>query len=192
MGKNETIFDPKSSTVLKQWLDGNRIYHKKTCKNFRFGPNTVEGQKHFSLELNKISEWFTNPSNALQSWDSFKDTYYDDEYRMNTVTRLIIVAFILLVIVGVRKWWIVLIVGLFLILILWCTLIPSVQGSTQSKMVPKVQYLRCQPPVNNSHRHRRDKEENVTNDFSLYQYIPKTYIEKGSAYRLLPKNGKCL
>jgi len=186
MEKNETIFDPKSSIALKQWLNGNRIYNGNSTKNFTFGPSTIEGQPHFSLELNKISKWFTNSSHALQSWDSFEDTYYDDEYRMNVITRLIIVTFILLIIVGVREWFIVLIVGLFLLLILWYTLIPSVKGSIYSqKTTDNIQYLRCQHPANYVYK-------NSEEDFSLYHYLPKAYIKEESLYRLLPNNYKPL
>lgn len=181
MGKNENFFDPKSATVLKRWLDGNKIYTPNKVKNFRFGPGTLEGQQHFTLDFDKIGQWFTDPSRILTSWDAFEHTSYDDEYRINTVTRLIIVAFVLLIVVGVREWWIVLIVGLFLILILWSTLIPSTQGSIHSKKPPKIQYLRCHntKPL--------DKSPTRRDSFSLFRPLEKS---RRSSYQLLPKNHK--
>ena len=178
MGKNEPLFDPKSATILEKWLDGNRIYTQDKPKNFKFGPGTAEGQQHFTLNLHKTRNWFTNPSDALGCWDSFSGTSFADESRMNTITRLIIVAFVLLIIVGVREWTIVLIVGLFLILILWYTLIPTVTGSIHTKKAPKVQYLRC-----HASKHRRHGKRSKPS-FSLF------HTTNVNTYHLLPKNHK--
>ena len=141
----EAFFDPKASCVLEKWLDGNRIYvHEKPRTDFRFGPGTAEGAQHFTFDLRKMEEWFKNPSQLLGRWDGFEDTSYSDESRMNTITRLIIVALVLLVIVGVSGWVPVLIVGFFLLLILWYTLIPSVHGAIRCKKTPKVLYPKNQ------------------------------------------------
>jgi len=181
MSKNRTYLNPKSATVLEKWLDGNKIYNPNQVKSFRFGPETPEGQRHFTLDFGKMGDWFINPSKILESWDSFGETSYDDEYRMNTVTRLVIVAFVLLIVVGVRNWIMVLIVGLFLILILWYTLIPSTQGSVRCKKPPKIQYLRCRTP--------KSLNKNVKPKDSYTLFRPLENSPRG-AYTLRPKNHK--
>lgn len=193
MSKNQTYLNPKSANVLEKWLDGNKIYNTNHFRNFQFGPET-SGQRHLTLDFDKMGNWVINPSKFLETWDSFEETMYDDEYRMNTVTRSVIVVFTLLILAGVRNWIIVLIVGLFVILILWYTLIPSSQGSMDCKKPhnPKIQYLRCQKPKPKPKPKSKSKSLNkdirYKKSYTLFRPIEKSPL----AYILHPKNRKSI
>jgi len=123
--------NPKSSDVLKRWLDGNQIYRIEKKENFTFGPS-IRSQ-HFTLDIHRFQDWFTNASTFIGRWDCFQDTEFADEKRLNTVSRLIVVAFVLLIIVGLREWLTALIGIALLLLVLWFTMIPTTLGATKSK-----------------------------------------------------------
>jgi len=195
MSKNQTqtqtYLNPKSANVLKKWLDGNKLYNTNHVRNFQFGPETSVGQRHLTLDFDKMGNWIIDPSKFLETWDSFEETMYDDEYRMNTVTRSVIVVFTLLILAGVRNWIIVLIVGLFMILILWYTLIPSSQGSMDCKKPhnPKIQYLRCQKPKSKPKSKSLNKDAQYKKSYTLFCPIE---ISPQITYTLHPKNRKSI
>ena len=96
-------------------------------------------------DVQKIKTWFEDPLQLLRCWDCFPNTGMSDEERFNTITRLVIVVAVLLLIVGIGHWWIFLILGIILILILWFTVIPTTLGSANGlcQKTENVEYLRC-------------------------------------------------
>lgn len=123
--------NPKSSDVLKRWLDGNQIYRLEKKEDFTFGPSLRS--QHFTLDSHRFRDWFTDASTFIGRWDCFQETEFPDEKRLNTIARLIVVAFVLLVLVGLEDWLSALIGVAVVVLILWFTMIPTTQGATECK-----------------------------------------------------------
>lgn len=127
---NETDFVPVSSGTLEKWIDGNRIFMKEEeCP--AFGPR-LQPYTHFTFDINAFESYFGDCGGVLGKWDCFQNSDDPEEMRYNTITRLVIVIFILLVVVGVREWLTSLIVGALLIVVLWFTTISTGYGGIDS------------------------------------------------------------
>nr|QBK92166.1 MAG: hypothetical protein LCPAC304_05130 [Pithovirus LCPAC304] len=121
---------PKSSDVLKRWLDGNQLCRVK--KKPHFGPSA---SPHLALHIENCHSVFQDPWRFLKGWDCFQQPHFGEETRINTIARLIIVAFVLLVLVGnYERLGILALGGVFvLILVLWFTMIPTTRECIHSK-----------------------------------------------------------
>ena len=116
-----------SSGVLERWIDGNRVFINERETQARFGPN-LKGN-HFLFD---IERYFGDCHEILGKWDCFENGDDPEEMRYNTITRLVIVAFVLLIIVSVREWLIAFVVAVVLIVLLWFTTIPTISQSTKT------------------------------------------------------------
>jgi len=121
---------PTSSGVLERWIDGNRIFvNKEDCPTF--GPR-IHPYTHFTFDMNSFESYFGDCGDLFGKWDCFEGSDDPDEVRYNTITRLVIVAFALLIVVSVREWLLAFVVAMLLIVILWLTTIATLAGSVDS------------------------------------------------------------
>lgn len=121
---------PASSGVLERWIDGNRIFvNREECP--AFGPRP-HPHTHFTFDMNSFESYFGDCGDLFGKWDCFEGSDDPDEVRYNTITRLVIVAFALLIVVSVREWLLAFVVAAGLIVILWLTTIATLAGSVDS------------------------------------------------------------
>lgn len=121
---------PTSSGVLEKWIDGNRIFvNREECP--AFGPRD-HPYTHFTFDINSFESYFRDCGDLLSKWDCFEGSDDPDEMRYNTITRLVIVAFTLLIVVSIREWLLAFIVAMLLVVILWLTAISILPGSINS------------------------------------------------------------
>ena len=131
--------DNTSSGVLERWIDGNKIFIKKEdCPIF--GPRSGS-HSNFSFDINSFETYFKDCESLLCKWDCFQGTDNSEEMRYNAITRLVIVAFSILIIVSVNEWLSAVIVSALLIVILWLTTVSSLDQSTNTLKPHKCLYI---------------------------------------------------
>lgn len=139
MFKSLTVMDHTSSGILEKWIDGNRVLIKKEECPY-FGPRTGQ-HSHFTFDINSLETYFKNCSGLLCKWDCFEGSDHPEEMRYNTIVRLVIVAFALLVIVSVNEWLSALVVSALLVLILWLTTVSTLAQSVDTLKPRKCRYV---------------------------------------------------
>lgn len=120
---------PKSAEVFSKWIDGNKIY-RHTNHNPFDGTKRKKQNQH-----SNVMRKCTTPHKFIKRFDPFPHQHFNDEFRINMMSHLTVVVLVLLLVVGcVWNKGLVSIIGVVLvILVLWYTVIPSINSSINSR-----------------------------------------------------------
>ncbi len=66
--------------------------------------------------------WFENPSVLFQNWNLIPQVHMDNTERLNTYTRLLLSMTLVLYALKLPVWWMFLILGIFVIIVIWTIL----------------------------------------------------------------------
>ena len=88
------------------------------------------------MEMSNVF-WAHQPSNLISSATVIPNREMCDEELLNTITRLVIVIALVLVLFRVNRWWLFLILGLLLVVILWYTM------GKRDDPPDRVEHFRC-------------------------------------------------
>jgi hypothetical protein len=82
--------------------------------------------------------WLEEPRHLLRQWTLVPSPDMTNNMRLNALTRLVLVVSLVLLLAGVRQWWLFLLMGLLLLILAW---------GYQLEEGQKRDYFHCLPPA---------------------------------------------